>query len=78
MTIEGLDELKDLMRRWRLANGQIERLEGQIIDEEQRNAVLSGPVLWDNDAQAIFEQNNPKVVQAIRVLTQDLHRTLKG
>lgn len=71
-----MKELDDLIKRIQLANGYVQRLDGQFAD--QSRVIYGGPVLWETDEEAQFELDNQQAVDAVRVVTQDIHRILKG
>lgn len=70
--------LDDLITRLRLVENYVDRLNGQIINEEERIVLEGGAVLWETEAGAKFERDNPNVVAKMRQIKQDIHKILKG
>lgn len=68
--------LEQLADKIGLVYRYIERLNGQVVDEE-RIFLEGGSVLWETEEQAKFERDNPHVVNKMRQIEQDIHRILK-
>lgn len=74
-SIEG--SLEDLVRRLELVRGYVDRLNGQLVDKNERIFLAGGDMLWETDDGARFERNNPLISAKIRQITQDIHNILK-
>lgn len=72
-------ELDKTLNHLHAANKQIRDMDGNLVKpEESRNVLLGGPVLWRDEAGAIFERDNPDITNLIRFIVQEMHKNLKG
>lgn len=71
-----MEELDNIDKNLSLLKSYTDKINGTLSDTSQ--IIYGGPILWENEEQAVFEQNNQEIVNSIRIITQNIHRILKG
>lgn len=83
-TVEGIDELEQLLKHMDDRQKYLDSRNGQVIDPKQdRSVIFGGPFLHEGtesiteQESAEFERDSPETFKQLRKLKQDLFDTLK-